>query len=163
VKNNTPSTPLGDSQRRRDRAGEARAKAEAMIDPQSKKLMIRVAQAYEQLAEWAQIELWKGVITAALTWATAHGLPNSVLALSSGYRCGKWARPYLVAGIIRSTSSSCLLDDEDRKYETKVYHPLREPLAGPFVYNYKNSARRRVCQKNAATVQLGQLQPIEKN
>jgi hypothetical protein len=68
VKNNTPSTPLGDSQRRRDRAGEARAKAEAMIDPQSKKLMIRGAQAYEQLAEWAQIELWKGVITVALTW-----------------------------------------------------------------------------------------------
>ena len=49
--------PINDPKHWRDRAEEARAHAEQMIDPDSKRKMLRIADDYEELARRAEKRL----------------------------------------------------------------------------------------------------------
>ena len=50
--------PINDPKHWRDRAEEARAVAEEMTDPDSKRKMLRIADDYEELARRAEKRLW---------------------------------------------------------------------------------------------------------
>jgi hypothetical protein len=48
---NLPDQPVSDSQYFRDLAGKARAKADQTLDDVAKQLLLRIAEAYERVAD----------------------------------------------------------------------------------------------------------------
>jgi hypothetical protein len=55
--NNMPNQPVSDPQYWRDLAGNARAKADQTIDDRTKRLLLRIAESHERVAERVELRL----------------------------------------------------------------------------------------------------------